>query len=62
MGIYKKVQMACAEKGIPITALEEQLGFARGSICKWDKNRPSIDRVALVAKVLEKPIEYFVES
>lgn len=62
MSIYKKIQAACAEKGMPITSLEEKLGFARGSICKWDVNRPSIDRVVAVAKELEKPLEFFVDS
>ena len=62
MGLYKKVQDACAENNISVMALEEKLSFARGSIYKWDVNRPSIDKVVAVAKELEKPIEYFVDS
>ena len=62
MSIYKNVQDACAERGITVYALEKKLSFSRGSIYKWDANRPSIDKVALVAKELEKPIEYFVEE
>lgn len=62
MSIYKKVQDACAENNISVMALEEKLKFARGSICKWDSNRPSIDRVYAVAKELNKPMEFFIEE
>lgn len=62
MSIYKKVQDACAENNISVMALEEKLKFARGSIYKWDLNRPSIDRVYAVARELNKPMEYFVEG
>lgn len=62
MGLYKKVQDACADKEISVMALEEKLSFARGSIYKWDVNRPSIDKVVAVAKELDKPLEFFVEE
>lgn len=62
MNIYELVKAACKEKGVSVMRLEEQLGFARGSIYKWNENRPSIDRVALVAHALGKPVDYFVEE
>lgn len=61
MSIYKKVQEACADKGVSVIALEEKLKFARGSIYKWDENRPSFDRVVMVARELDKPIEFFAD-
>lgn len=62
MSIYKRIQDACKESQISVMALEKKLGFSRGSICKWDENKPSIDRMYAVAKELDKPIEYFLEE
>ena len=57
MLIYKKVKEACKEKRISIAQLEQDLGFARGSIYKWDKHNPSIEKMKMVAEKLEKTIE-----
>lgn len=62
MSIYKKVQEACKENNISVMALESSLGFARGSIYKWDENRPSVDKVLAVSEALGKPMEYFVKE
>lgn len=61
MAIYDKVKMACKEKGVSVSSLEDRLGFARGSIYKWNKNTPGVDKVKSVASELKKPIEYFLE-
>lgn len=56
MLIYDRIRMLCKEKGVTITGTEMELGFARGSLCKIDKNKPSAER-------LQKLAEYFeVES
>lgn len=62
MGLYSKVRSACAEKGTTVFALEQQLGFPRSSIAKWDAHTPSFEKVSAVAKALDKPLEYFAES
>lgn len=62
MAIYENVKKAAKEKGLTIVALEEQLDFPRGSICKWDENKPGVLKVFAVAKALDKPIEYFLEE
>ena len=53
--------MPIYEKGISISALEEELEFTRGSIYKWSKHCPSVDKLRAVSKKLDKPIEYFLE-
>lgn len=56
MLIYDRIRMLCKERGVTITGTEMELGFARGSLCKIDKNKPSAER-------LQKLAEYFeVES
>jgi hypothetical protein len=62
MGLYSKVRSACADKGTTVFALEQQLGFPRSSIAKWDAHTPSFEKVSAVAKALDKPLEYFAES
>ena len=62
MAIYDRVKDACKESGIAVSALEERLGFARSSIYKWNRNIPSVDKLAAVALELNKPIEYFLDS
>lgn len=62
MRMYEKVKEACKEADISVITLESELGFARSSICKWDKNIPSIEKVALVARRLNKPLDYFVRE
>lgn len=49
---YDKVKKICKEKHIAIWKLEEDLGFAQGSVCKWNKVSPSIERVKKVADYL----------
>lgn len=61
MAIYDNVKAACKEAGISVSELEEKLGFARSSIYKWNKNCPSVEKLNLVSKELNKPIEYFLE-
>lgn len=62
MSIYQNVKSACVERKMTINALESKLGFPRGSIFKWDKHMPAVDKVKAVAEVLDKPIEYFLEE
>lgn len=62
MAIYENVKKAAKEKGLTIVALEEQLNFPRGSISKWNENKPGVLKVFEVAKALGKPMEYFLEE
>ena len=49
MNMYERIKVECGKKGISVSALESELGFPRSSICKWDKNIPSILKVKQVA-------------
>lgn len=62
MGIYDNVKNACKERGITVNSLEEDLGFPRSSIYKWNSHNPSVEKLMAVAKKLEKPIEYFLRE
>ena len=49
MQIYNRIKTLCKQKGTTITETESTLGFARGSLCKIDKNKPSIERIEKLA-------------
>lgn len=60
MNIYEIIKVKCAKKGISIASLEKDLGFPRSSICKWDKNTPSVIKVKLVADRLEVTVDALI--
>ena len=57
MNIYRKIQNLCRDQGKSVMGLEEELGFPRGSICKWDKNIPSVKKVKAVADALSTTVD-----
>ena len=57
MSIYRNIQKASKDAGKTIIGIERELGFSRGSICKWDTNTPRVDKVDAVAKLLSVTIE-----
>lgn len=62
MKIYDRIKELCKERGITITGLEKELGFARGSLSKIDKNKPAMERVKKLADYFGKPIVYFTDD
>lgn len=61
MSRYEKIKELCKKKGISITGLEKELGFARGSLSKIDKNQPSADRLEKLSNYFGLPVDYFLE-
>lgn len=60
MAIYDNVKAKCKEKGRTVLSVESELGFARGSIYKWNESPPGIYKVKAVADALECTIEELV--
>lgn len=44
MPIYTNIKKTCKQKGISVTKLEADLGFARSTIYKWDTHQPGIGK------------------
>ena len=59
--LYDNVKAFCDKKGITISKLEDDLGFPRSYICKWNKNEPGIRKVQKVADYLGVPIEQLLK-
>jgi len=60
--MYAKIQELCRKKKISVSKLESTLGFARGSIFKWDSHNPSFEKVKAAADYFNVSIAYFTES
>lgn len=60
MLIYERIRQLCREKGVTVTGTEAALGFARGSLCKIDKNKPSAEKVNKLADYLGTTPDYLL--
>ena len=52
MGLYERVKEIAAEKGYSINRLEKELGLPRSSIGKFNKNKPSMDKIKQISEFL----------
>lgn len=52
MGLYEQIRDVAKKNGYSINKLEQDLGFARSSINKFNKNKPSIDKLQKIADLL----------
>lgn len=57
MGLLEKIQRLCEERGLSVPKLEQNLGFGRGSIYKWAKSSPTIDKLEKVANYLKVSLD-----
>ncbi len=52
MGLYERIRDTAKLKGYSVNRLEQELGFARSSINKFNKNMPSADKLQKIAESL----------
>ncbi len=52
ISLTERVKVLAKERGFSARKIEQTLGFSDKSIFKWDKNKPSIDKVEAVARLL----------
>ena len=57
--MYEKIKDLCVRKGITITALERELNFAKGSLSKIDRHKPSADRLQKIADYFGVSVDFF---
>lgn len=60
MGLYEQIRDVAKTKGYSINRLEQELGFARSSINKFNKNAPSADKLQKVAEMLDVTVDYLM--
>ncbi len=57
---YNRIKELCKTKGVTVTEAEQELGFARGSLCKIDTNKPSMEKVQKIANYFNVSVEYLM--
>ena len=57
---YETIKKLCKDKGVSVTGAEKELGFARGSLCKVNTNKPSIENVQKLANYFDVSVEYLM--
>lgn len=62
MSILKNIKSECMKKGVSISAIETELNFPRGSIFKWEKHIPSVEKVKAVADYIGCSIDDLVSE
>ena len=55
---YETIKKFCKVKGVTVTGVEKELGFARGSLCKINTNKPSVDKVQKLADYFDVSVDY----
>ena len=60
MGLYEQIKDIAKNKGYSVNRLEKELGFARSSINKFNKNAPSADKLRKIADFLGVSVDYLM--
>ena len=60
MAIYENIKHRCKDKKTSVLSLENELGFARGRIYKWNDSPPSVKKVQAVAERLGCSIDELI--
>lgn len=58
--LVKRIKDLAYEKDISFAQLERSLDFSNGSIARWDKSSPSVDKVDKVAKYFNVALDYLL--
>lgn len=56
--MVERIKSLCDQNGLTFKTLEKELGLGNGTVRNWDDSKPSVDRVALVAKRFGVTIDY----
>ena len=62
MGLYELIRDIAKSKGYSVNKLEKELGFARSSINKFNKNKPSVEKLQQIADLLEVSLDYLLSN
>lgn len=62
MGLYEQIKEVAKSKGYSINKLEKELGFARSSISKFNKNVPSMEKIKQIADILNVTTDYILSG
>ena len=62
MPIYNNIKAVCKSRGVSISKLEEDLGFTRSILYKWDRHQPSIGNLKKVADYFNITVDELISD
>lgn len=62
MAIFDNIRKLAKEQKITITKIEQDNGFARGLLCKWNNVSPTITNVKKVADYLGVTVDDLIKD
>lgn len=62
MGLYERIRDTAKTKGYSVNRLEQELGFARSSISKFNRNTPSAEKIQQIADFLNVSVDYLLNG
>lgn len=60
MTLVEKIQELCRINTVTQSSLERELNFGKGTISKWDKSSPSVDKLQKVADYFHVSTDYLL--
>lgn len=58
--LLERIRTLAKEQGMSISKLEDSLGFGNGTISRWDKSSPSVEKLQAVGKALNVSIAFLL--
>lgn len=55
--IYDRIKEICKERKMTVNTVEKEAGLSNGTICKWNKSSPTVDKLQKVAKVFNVKVD-----
>ncbi len=60
--LYDRISVLAEKNGVSIYKLEKEAELSKGSICKWNKNIPAVDKIQKVAKLLGVTVDSLLKD
>ena len=60
--VYTRIRTICKEQRLTISELCARSGVKRETMREWDESMPAADKLAAVADVLGKTVEYLLRA
>lgn len=60
MGLYEKIKDLADNQKLSMRRLEEILGYGNGTIRRWEKQTPGVDKIQKVANYFNVSIDYLL--
>jgi transcriptional regulator with XRE-family HTH domain len=60
MSLLENIREICVDNHLAVSALEKELGFGGGTISKWEKSSPTVDKLQKVADYFGVTTDYLL--